>query len=123
MNVRWPFDLDSICINRNQLNALCNREAITGYSFQTVTIKSNMNGYKSRDMHKQRTHLILSILATSLVALFGLLPLYWLLITSFKPPGTEFRLPVEYWPSNFSVESYRVVLGPDFRCSEPSSTA
>lgn len=66
-------------------------------------------------MRNRTTHLILSILATALVALFGLLPFYWLVITSFKPPGTEFRLPVEYWPSNFSVESYRVVLGPDFQ--------
>ena len=66
-------------------------------------------------MRKRKFHLIRSILVTALVALFGLLPLYWLLITSFKLPGTEFRLPVEYWPSNFSVESYRVVLGPDFQ--------
>ncbi len=60
-------------------------------------------------------HLIQSILVTALVAVFGLLPLYWMLITSFKSPGTEFRLPIEYWPSNFSLESYQVVLGPDFR--------
>ena len=66
-------------------------------------------------MRKNRVHLIQSILVTALVAVFGLLPLYWMLITSFKPPGTEFRLPIEYWPSNFSVESYRVVLGPDFQ--------
>ena len=60
-------------------------------------------------------HLIQSILVTALVAIFGLLPLYWMLITSFKPSGTEFRLPIEYWPSSFSLESYQVVLGPDFR--------
>ena len=66
-------------------------------------------------MRKLRVHLIQSIPVTALVAVFGLLPLYWMLITSFKPPGTEFRLPIEYWPSNFSVESYQVVLGPDFR--------
>ena len=61
-------------------------------------------------MRNRKIHLILSILATALVAVFGLLPFYWLLITSFKPPGTEFRLPVEYWSSHFSVESYRVVM-------------
>jgi multiple sugar transport system permease protein len=66
-------------------------------------------------MRKHRVHLIQSILVTALVAVFGLLPLYWMLITSFKPPGTEFRLPIEYWPSNFSLESYQVVLGPDFQ--------
>lgn len=66
-------------------------------------------------MRKRRTHLILSILATAIVAMFSLLPLYWMVVTSFKPPGSEFRLPIEYWPSNFSLESYRVILGPDFQ--------
>jgi multiple sugar transport system permease protein len=47
--------------------------------------------------------------------MFSLLPLYWMVVTSFKPPGSEFRLPIEYWPANFSLESYRVILGPDFR--------
>lgn len=63
---------------------------------------------------KRRTHLILSLLLTTGIAVFSLTPLYWMLLTSFKPPGTEFRLPVEYWPANFSIESYRVVLGSDF---------
>ncbi|MEW5960570.1 MAG: carbohydrate ABC transporter permease [Chloroflexota bacterium] len=65
-------------------------------------------------MKKGRSHTILSLLLTASVAAFSLTPLYWMLITSFKPPGAEFRLPVEYWPSNFSVESYRVVLGAGF---------
>jgi multiple sugar transport system permease protein len=59
--------------------------------------------------------LLLSLLLTAGIGLFSLTPLYWIVITSFKTPGTEFRLPVEYWPSSFSLESYRVVLGPDFR--------
>lgn len=66
-------------------------------------------------VRKRYTHLLLSILATTVVAVFSLLPLYWMVVTSFKPPGSEFRLPIEYWPSNFSLESYRVILGPDFR--------
>ncbi len=66
-------------------------------------------------MKKRYTHLLLSILATTVVAMFSLLPLYWMVVTSFKPPGSEFRLPIEYWPANFSLESYRVILGPDFR--------
>jgi multiple sugar transport system permease protein len=56
-----------------------------------------------------------SLVATAVVAIFSLMPLYWIVMTSFKVPGTEFRLPIEYWPSDFSVESYQVVLGPDFR--------
>ena len=40
-------------------------------------------------MQKRRSHLILSILATALVALFGLLPLYWLLFVNCcdEPPS------------------------------------
>jgi multiple sugar transport system permease protein len=66
-------------------------------------------------MSKQRRHFLASLLATAVVAAFCLMPLYWIVMTSFKTPGTEFRLPIEYWPSDFSVESYRVVLGPDFQ--------
>jgi multiple sugar transport system permease protein len=66
-------------------------------------------------MSKQRKHFLVSLAATVVVAIFCLMPLYWIMMTSFKVPGTEFRLPIEYWPSDFSVESYQVVLGPDFQ--------
>jgi multiple sugar transport system permease protein len=65
-------------------------------------------------MRKTKTHVALSVLLTGVVAVFSLAPLYWMLVTSFKPPGTEFRLPIEYWPSILSMESYGVVLGADF---------
>jgi multiple sugar transport system permease protein len=55
---------------------------------------------------------------TVLVALFCLTPLYWILLTSLKEPGTEFRLPVRYLPVDISLESYQVVLGPDFRMQD-----
>lgn len=66
---------------------------------------------------KQREllHKILSVLVTILVAVFALFPLYWILLTSFKVPGTEFRLPITYWPAPFSVEAYKTVLGPSFQ--------
>ena len=66
-------------------------------------------------MSKQHRHFLLSLLATTAVAAFCLMPLYWIVMTSFKVPGTEFRLPIEYWPSKISVESYQVVLGVDFQ--------
>jgi multiple sugar transport system permease protein len=34
-------------------------------------------------------------------------PLYWILITSFKDPGTIFAYPLKYWPGNWSLENYR----------------
>lgn len=66
-------------------------------------------------MSKQRLQWIYSIAIVVLISLFCLTPLYWILITSFKPPGTEFRKPLTYWPSEFSLESYGVILGPQFR--------
>jgi multiple sugar transport system permease protein len=64
---------------------------------------------------KQWTHAVFSILIFVLIAVYCLFPLYWILITSFKTPGTEFRLPVEYWPKKISLEAYEVILGPDFQ--------
>ena len=65
---------------------------------------------------KQREllHKTLSVLVTLGVAVFALFPLYWILLTSFKQPGTEFQLPITYWPTVFSVEAYKTILGPDF---------
>ena len=59
-------------------------------------------------------HLLASLAVTAAVALFSLLPLYWVLITSLKRPGTEFRLPLRAWPAEISWESYLTVLGPGF---------
>jgi multiple sugar transport system permease protein len=59
-------------------------------------------------------HKVLSVLVTLVVAAFALFPLYWILLTSFKTPGTEFRHPITYWPTEFSVDAYKTILGPDF---------
>lgn len=48
------------------------------------------------------------------VAVWVLLPLLWMLSTSFKPPGTELRLPIEYLPQQLTWENYATVLGPRF---------
>ena len=64
---------------------------------------------------RKRLHIALSILVTIVVAFFALLPLYWIVLTSFKAPGTEFRLPIRYWPAEFSLEPYRTILSPDFQ--------
>ncbi len=60
-------------------------------------------------------HTLASLAVTAAVALFSLLPLYWVLVTSLKRPGTEFRLPLRAWPSPISWQSYQTVLGPDFQ--------
>jgi multiple sugar transport system permease protein len=68
--------------------------------------------------YRKSIHTAASVAVTVLVALFCLTPLYWILLTSLKEPGTEFRLPVRYLPVDISLESYQVVLGPDFRMQD-----
>lgn len=63
---------------------------------------------------KRRLQWAYSIAIMVVISVFCLSPLYWIVMTSFKQPGTEFRKPVEYWPSRFSLESYQVILGPEF---------
>lgn len=48
------------------------------------------------------------------VAAWVLAPILWMLSTSFKPPGTELRLPIEYLPRDATLANYRTVLGPRF---------
>lgn len=59
---------------------------------------------------RHRLNTALSLMATGLIAVFSLSPLYWIVITSLKPRGTEYLLPVELWPSNPTFEAYRTVL-------------
>lgn len=54
---------------------------------------------------------LVGVVLAALVALYALTPLYWIATTSFKAPGTEFRLPVEYLPNNPTFESYREIFG------------
>ena len=63
---------------------------------------------------RELVHKVLSIGVTIVLGAFALFPLYWILITSFKQPGTEFQMPIQYWPAQFSVEAYRTILGPQF---------
>lgn len=64
---------------------------------------------------RNRAHFALSLLVVLGIAAFSLLPLYWILVTSLKVPGKELALPVQYWPRELSIESYRTVVGPEFR--------
>jgi multiple sugar transport system permease protein len=60
-------------------------------------------------------HRIISLLLVLVIGTWCLAPLLWIVITSFKPPGTEYRMPVEYWPSEPTLDNYRTALGPRFR--------
>jgi len=43
--------------------------------------------------------------------LLTIFPLYWILVTSFKDPGSIFAYPLKYWPAEFSLENYRGLFG------------
>ncbi len=64
---------------------------------------------------RRTTHRVASGLILLVVALWSLAPLAWIGLTSIKPQGTEYRIPVEYWPDEPTLENYRVVLGERFR--------
>ena len=50
---------------------------------------------------------IARITGLGLCLVFTLFPLYWILVTSFKDPGTIFAYPLRYWPSQFSLANYQ----------------
>ncbi len=57
---------------------------------------------------------VISTLIIAVVAVWSLGPLLWIGLTSIKPQGTEYRMPVEYWPENPTLDNYRTVLGERF---------
>jgi multiple sugar transport system permease protein len=68
---------------------------------------------KGQDRYRYRNtrNRLFEVFVTLIVIAFCLGPLYWVLATSFKPMGTEYLLPPEFWPSKPSLQAYRVVLG------------
>lgn len=48
------------------------------------------------------------------ISLWCLGPLMWIGLTSIKPQGTEYKIPVEYWPRNPTAKNYGVVTGERF---------
>lgn len=49
---------------------------------------------------------LIKVTGLTLWLVITLFPLYWILITSFKAPGSINRYPLEYWPSQPSLENY-----------------
>jgi len=68
---------------------------------------------KKREYHHYRPYMTRAkqLLAVSLIVIFCLLPLYYIFITSLKPDGSEYKLPLEVWPSQPTLQAYRTILG------------
>jgi multiple sugar transport system permease protein len=49
---------------------------------------------------------ITRIAALGLWLVLTLFPLYWILVTAFKPTRDIYKFPLEYWPSTFSLENF-----------------
>ncbi|MGJ3240552.1 MAG: carbohydrate ABC transporter permease [Anaerolineae bacterium] len=59
-------------------------------------------------------HGLVSVGIVIVVAIWSLLPFYWLVVTSFKPVGTEFRLPIAYLPDTVTLDNYATVTEAPF---------
>jgi multiple sugar transport system permease protein len=67
--------------------------------------------YEWRLRNRKRIEYVLSIMLTLLISAFCLIPLLWILSTSFKPMGTEYLIPVDLWPKEPTLQAYRAVFG------------
>ena len=67
---------------------------------------------RSQRYHRRaRVGLVFELLVTLVIVAFCLGPLYWVIATSFKPMGTEYLIPPEFWPSRPTLQAYKVLLG------------
>lgn len=49
---------------------------------------------------------VLRVLGLGIWMVITIFPLYWILLTSFKPASQIAEYPVRYWPKEFSLENY-----------------
>ena len=53
---------------------------------------------------------ILSQAAAAALAVLFVFPIYWMIVTSLKPNASILRLPLEFWPGEFTGANYRAIL-------------
>ncbi|MDZ4046129.1 MAG: carbohydrate ABC transporter permease, partial [Rhodoglobus sp.] len=49
---------------------------------------------------------VIRVVGLGLWLVITLFPLYWIALTAFKSPGTINRFPIEYWPSEPSLDNF-----------------
>lgn len=59
---------------------------------------------------RQRVFSVLRYLAIAFIFLFLLFPIYWMVITSFKPNAENYRVIPTFWPKTFSTDGYRTLF-------------
>lgn len=60
--------------------------------------------------HSKAIDRTLALLATLVITLFCLIPLFWVFSTSLKPMGAEYLTPIQLWPAQPSLQAYRAVI-------------
>jgi len=75
----------------------------------TMTLTTGRPG-NSRPVRRSRSRItaggVVKVAGLALWLLITLFPLYWIVLTSFKSPQTVNKFPIEYWPSEPSVQNY-----------------
>lgn len=66
-------------------------------------------------MTQSRSTRILLGLSQIVLALFVLLPFFWMLSVSLKPPTEPFSIPARLWPVAPTLENYVTAFRPEFR--------
>ncbi|MDF1487367.1 carbohydrate ABC transporter permease [Tessaracoccus caeni] len=54
---------------------------------------------------------VTKVVGLAIWLIITLFPLYWILMTSFKPANQIAEYPVRYWPREFSLENYTKLFG------------
>lgn len=66
-------------------------------------------------MSQPMTTRILLMLAQVALAVFVLLPFFWMLSVSLKPATEPFAIPARLWPENPTLDNYVTAFRPEFR--------
>jgi len=64
-------------------------------------------------------YVALSVAIVVLIGIFTLTPIYWLVVVSLKPFGTEYTLPMQYYPPHPTLNNYFTVIGGNFDFLQP----
>lgn len=66
-------------------------------------------------MKQTRSTRIALMLLQLLLALLVLLPFFWMVSVSLKPPTEPFAIPARLWPDNPTIDNYITAFRPEFR--------
>ena len=66
---------------------------------------------RDRCLYSKAAKNIIFSVVIALFLLFLLFPFYWMIITSFKPRAEIYLRPITYWPTNFTLDTYRKLFG------------